>query len=167
MIKETISRSPHVVYVMDSEWNVMAYNEKFEELYGWACTGSGNDPTVNMVRFVLFHELAPRVLANWYEDWLLAALIFFNIAARHAPDNLAYLEIRRDMERYPTVLRAQTVDVPKAMQRGETSEPLFEKRRHAVYWPDRPDVPVAQYSLLLGLDLFPGWRMVVDGSSPS
>jgi transcriptional regulator with XRE-family HTH domain len=162
--RESIMGSPHVIYIMDETFNVKAHNERFDELYGWTYSGSEDDANRNFMRFVLFHEKAPKVLAHWEEDWLSIALVFYNLATRHNPTNPTLLKIRADMNRHSKTLFAQTETVPKIIADHTGGQPLFELRRHEVFWPSRPDKPTPLYSQIKSINLLPGWLEVVDCS---
>ncbi|MEV6725406.1 helix-turn-helix domain-containing protein [Streptomyces xanthochromogenes] len=125
-----------IAYINDAEWNLLAHNKEFAELF------PGGEPPANPMRWMLLDpEAREVVLGDWAESWAPLVMPQLRHAVELHPRNAALARLQADVRRDPVAgpLYAAAAAAPIAYPDG-SARPL----NHALYGPGRVTTCVAE-----------------------
>lgn len=107
-----IHRQSDPAYLTDGAWNVVAANDAYFRRFEAVSPDPRNHPTVNTLRWTLFHPDAPHMLGDWRESWMLPVLSQFALAFQNTQADPQLRRIRKEIARSPALEDAYLHRVP-------------------------------------------------------
>ncbi|MFF5019065.1 helix-turn-helix domain-containing protein [Streptomyces sp. NPDC001165] len=107
-----IRRQTDPACLTDGAWNVVAANDSYFRLFKAVTPHELNHPTVNTMRWVLFHPDAPHMLGGWHDSWMLPALSQFALAFQNNQADPQLRRFREEIARYQHLEEAYLRKVP-------------------------------------------------------
>jgi transcriptional regulator with XRE-family HTH domain len=107
-----IHRQSDPACLTDGAWNVVAANDAYFRLFETVSPHPLNHPTVNTLRWTLFHPDAPHMLGNWRDSWMLPTLSQFALAFQNNQADPQLRRIREEVARHPDFEEAYLRKVP-------------------------------------------------------
>lgn len=112
-LKLLIDSDPRPAYLCSGAWEIplapRLYNNAYEELAGSVRRIRGHEqdhPSVNPLRFGLFHPDAAAIFYNWEEEWRPAFLAFLKGSIEANPEDPVLKEIFAEVQKRPDLLKA-------------------------------------------------------------
>ncbi|MDQ8701639.1 hypothetical protein RCO28_03915 [Streptomyces sp. LHD-70] len=110
-----IAATPHPSLLVDHAWNVLAANPAYESLFREVREVAAAMPGENLLRFVLFHPDAGRVLREHETGWCLPLLAQFSAALDAYGQDATLRDIREEIARDPLMNAAYQQGLPRWM----------------------------------------------------
>ena len=107
-----IHRQNDPACLTDGAWNVVAANDAYHQLFEAVSPHPLNHPTVNALRWTLFHPDAPHMLGHWRESWMLPNLCQFALALQNNQADPQLRRIRHEIADRPELEDAYLHTVP-------------------------------------------------------
>ncbi|MGW2421327.1 MmyB family transcriptional regulator [Streptomyces sp. NPDC001709] len=107
-----IHRQSDPACLTDGAWNVVAANDAYFRLFEAVSPHPLNHPTVNTLRWTLFHPDAPHMLGKWRDSWMLPALSQFALVFQNTQTDPQLRRIREEIARHPDLEEAYLRKVP-------------------------------------------------------
>lgn len=92
-----IYRQSDPACLTDGAWNVVAANDGYFRLFEAVSPHPLNHPTVNTLRWTLFHPDAPHMLGAWRDSWLLPTLSQFALTYQNNQADPQLRQIREEI----------------------------------------------------------------------
>jgi hypothetical protein len=137
--RHLINGSSHPTVVYDYAWDVVTANAAFYELFATVRSHATAMPTLNTVRYILFHPDAHVLLGGdhsaFHEYWLMPTLANFVAVSQQLPNDNRLQSIRSDIAASPN-LRSALEQVPDWIRKYEGDvhvssdpRPIWDPRR--------------------------------------
>ncbi|MEV5279677.1 helix-turn-helix domain-containing protein [Streptomyces sp. NPDC006692] len=107
-----IHRQSDPACLTDGAWNVVAANDAYFRTFEAVSPHALNHPTVNTLRWTLFHPDAPHMLGDWRESWMLPSLSQFALAFQNNQADPQLRRIREEIARHLALEDAYLHRVP-------------------------------------------------------
>ncbi|CCB71844.1 helix-turn-helix domain-containing protein [Streptantibioticus cattleyicolor] len=99
-------------YLRDPAWRLLACNAAYTRLFSGVARVPEAIPRENLARFICLHPDAPRLLADWYEGWLVPLLCEISDDLRAAPPRSPLYALLKAVLARPEIARAWRTEVP-------------------------------------------------------
>ncbi|MFJ2628956.1 hypothetical protein ACIO6T_37750 [Streptomyces sp. NPDC087532] len=101
--------------LVDGAWNLVTANDAYRRLFEPVSPHNLNHPTVNLLRWTLFHSDAPLMLGKWRNAWMLPSLCQFAQTFQSNQANPQHRKIREEIASRPDLERAFLYEVPELL----------------------------------------------------